>query len=356
MRARQTKTRWACAALAVALLLGLCGCSAKFSATRDAAATDEMSWSGQMNQTSAAEEFGYFEAADMAAPEAAPSEMAGDAVTGGYRSGDADTAALSRPGDGRKVILRAEVSLEAKDYDEALQTLLERVAAMGGYLASREDYDYGRKEVSLCVRVPSDRFDAFLGGMEEIANVTRLAQSAQDITESYLETQSYLESLTTQQTRLLELMAQAETLEDLLAIEDRLAEVRAQLQYYASLKNAYDSQIDDATIDISLCEVRDYTVTEPTFGEQLLAALQNSGRGFLRFLQDLLFTVIDLAPYLVILVPLGILALRALRRRRARRKAATAQLPQPPQPKRQRGEEERQEEQAQQEEREQREE
>lgn len=296
------------ALLAVALLLTLGACA---SASKDFALTDtapgvrenySYNDNGYMQEVSfdAVEEMGEYATSDMAPM---------DPGAGG--SGN-----LSMPTDGRKVILRADVTLEAKEYDAALQALLDRTEELGGYLASREDYDYGAREVSLCLRVPSEKFDVFLTGMSEIANVTRMSQSAEDITESYLETQSYLESLEVQQDRLLELLSAAETLEDLLAIEDRLAEVRAQLQYYDSLKKSYDSRVDDATIYVTLNEVRDYTVTEPTFGERLLAALQNSGRGFVDFLQGLLFTLIALAPYLIILAPLTIVVVRALRRRR----------------------------------------
>ena len=229
---------------------------------------------------------------------------------------------LSLPADERKVILSADVTLEAKNYDEALQTLLSSVSACGGYLASREDYSYSARETVLSVRVPSERFDGFLGGLGEIANVVYLSQSSDDITESYVETESYLASLNTQQERLLQLMEQASSLEELLQIEDRLAEVRAQLQYYASLKNSYDSRVQYSTISLRLSEVRDYTVNEPTFGEQLLLTLKESGRSFVLFLQDLLFLLIHLLPYLLILAVALPFAVRALRRRKARRQAA----------------------------------
>ena len=136
-----------------------------------------------------------------------------------------------------------------------------------------------------------------------------------------IETESYLASLTTQQDRLLELMEQAESLEDLLAIEDRLATVRAELQYYASLKNSYDNRLSYSTVTLTLWEVKDYTVVQPTFGEELWETIKDSGRDFARFLENLLFFLIGAFPYLVLLV-IVLIPLRILIKKRRAKKAA----------------------------------
>ncbi len=239
-------------------------------------------------------------------------------------TGSGSGSSISVPDDGRKVILTAEVRMEAKEYDAALEQLLGGVAGMGGYVSNREDHDYGSRETTLTLRIPSDRFDEFINGLPGIANVTRLVQSSQDITESYIQTESYLASLTTQQDRLLELMAQAETLEDLLSIEDRLATVRAELQYYASLKNSYDNRISYSTITLTLWEVRDYTVIEPTFGEELWEVIKDTGVGFVEFLRDLLFFLISAFPYLILLTVVLIPAVKLARRRRAKKASKKA--------------------------------
>jgi hypothetical protein len=260
-------------------------------------------------------DYEYGMTADTAAP------MEGD-------PGSGSTGSITVPDDGRKVILTAEVRMEAKDYDTALRDLLSTVTGMGGYVSNREDYGYGNRETMLTLRIPSTHYADFIDGLPGIANVTRLVQSSQDITESYIETESYLASLTTQQDRLLELMAQAESLEDLLSIEDRLATVRAELQYYASLKNSYDNRLTYSTVTLTLWEVKDYTVIQPTFGEKLWESIKDSGEDFARFLEDLLFFLIGAFPYLVLLTAAVFLIRRVTKKRRAKKadaaKAAAA--------------------------------
>jgi len=236
-----------------------------------------------------------------------------------------ETGTLSQPSDGRKVILSASATLETKEYDAALNGLLQTVTGVGGYVAQRSEYNYDTPSCNLTLRIPSEKFDSFLSGLSGIANVTDLSQSSEDITDSYIQTESYLESLSTQQTRLLELMEQAESLEDLLTIEDRLADVRAQLQYYDSLKNTFDSRLTYSEITVYLHQVRDYTVIEPTFGERIGEALRGSGESVVAFMEQTVIVLIYALPILaVIAVPTVLIILLARRgkKRRAVRKAA----------------------------------
>lgn len=308
------KLRILCLALGVLLLAGLsAGCA---SAKK---ASDE-----SMASTAFGSE--YLVSPDTTVNEkSAVAEASDNAETGTAAAGSglgSDGTNLSLPSDSRKIILTADVTMESKEYDTALSALLAQVEQLGGYVASRDDTSYGNRYVQLSVCVPSDKFDSFLSGLSDVANVTHLSQSSQDVTDSYIETQSYIDSLTTQQTRLLELMAQAESLQDILDIEDRLAEVRTQLQYYSSLKNSYDAQIDYSTVTISLSEVVDYTIAEPTFGEQLLHTLKTTAENFVTFLREALFVLIRTAPYLVIIAVIVLLAVRGARRRKHRRAAA----------------------------------
>lgn len=268
------------------------------------------------------EELGDYEY-DMTTDAAAPME-------GDPGSANGSSGSITVPDDGRKVVLTAEVRMEAKDYDTALRDLLNTVTGMGGYVSNREDYGYGNRETMLTLRIPSTHYADFIDGLPGIANVTQLTQSSQDITDSYIETESYLTSLTTQQDRLLELMEQAENLEDLLAIEDRLATVRAELQYYASLKNSYDNRLTYSTVTLTLWEVKDYTVVQPTFGEKLWENIKDSGEDFLRFLEDLLFFLIGAFPYLVLLIAAALIIRRTVKKRRAKKAAAQMTSPEGP--------------------------
>ena len=266
---------------------------------------------------------GYNYKADTApAMEAMTEEALYDSEAAYDEGGVGGGTGLQMPADSRKIILTASVDLESKEYDTALQALLRAVEAAGGYVADRNDYDYGdERSAELQLRVPSGQYAAFINGLSAIANQTRLSQNSEDVTESYIETESYLKSLTTQQDRLLELMSEAEDLESILKIEDRLANVRAQLQYYASLKNNYDNRISYATVSVYLREVKVYTVTEYTFGQRLADTIRNSWEDLRDTLGDILNGLLYLLPWLLLLVLPVVVILLLIRRGRAKKAA-----------------------------------
>ena len=86
----------------------------------------------------------------------------------------------------------------------------------------------------------------------------------------YVDVESRKKALETEQERLLELMEQAENLEDLLAIESRLSEVRYELENYGSQKRYLDNQIDYSTVYLTVTEVERITETgKKTFFEEI---------------------------------------------------------------------------------------
>ena len=194
-------------------------------------------------------------------------------------------------------------------------------------------YQSGRRyrSASLTIRIPAGQVDAFLQDMGGIANIVRQNKSIEDVTLNYVATESRLNALQTEEARLLELLSQAETMSDLLEIEQRLAEVRYELENYASQKRLYDNQIDYATVYLSIEEVQEYTpVEEPTLWERISKGFKDNLEGVGDDLLDVLVWLIVSIPYLVVLavvVVIVVLIVKRIRRRRAAKKAAKQQKP-----------------------------
>ena len=125
--------------------------------------------------------------------------------------------------------------------------------------------------------------------------------------------------------RLLELMEQAEPMSDLLDIEERLTEVRYQLEDYTSTLRLYDNQVDYATVELRVNEMEKYTPAEQRgFWQKITDGLSDSivdlGHAIVDFISWL---IIDL-PYLLVIALLAWLA-TALTRRCLRSKKAKKQ-------------------------------
>ena len=247
----------------------------------------------------------------------------------------ADTGSTQLP-QNRKWIVTVNLTAETDDLDALRSALDEKIAALNGYVEDQSVYngsiyDSGRRyrSANLTVRIPADSIDAFLQDVGGLANIVRQNKSIEDVTLSYVATESRLKALETEEARLLELLSQAETMTDLLEIEARLSEVRSELENYASQKRLYDNQIDYATIYIAIEEVQEYTPTEePSLWERIRDGFKDNLEGVGKGLLDVLVWFIVSIPTLVVLavvVLILVLIVRRIRRRRKAKKAAKQQ-------------------------------
>ena len=251
----------------------------------------------------------------------------------GGLTGDTDSTVLP---EGRKWIITVNMSAETEDLDALMEALNGKISGLGGYVEDQDSYNGSMyssrryRSASLTVRIPAERVDEFTEEMSGIANVVSTNLSREDITLSYVATESRVKALQTEEARLLELMEQAETMADLLEIESRLTDVRYELENRASQLRLYDNQVDYATIYLSIDEVQEYTpVEEPTVWERISGGFVSSIKGVGNGLLDLLVWVLAKSPYLVILggVTVGVVVLVKKRQARKAAKKAAKQNP-----------------------------
>lgn len=236
----------------------------------------------------------------------------------------------------QKLVRKMWINAETEDLDSLLLQVDEKMATLGGYAEKKEVYNgspsasHRYRRATITVRVPADQLNNFTDAVTGISNVTSCTESADDITLSYIATESRITALETEQTRLLELLAKAENMSDLLQIEGRLTDVRTELERVASQLRLYDNMVNYATVYLELSEVKEYTVvTEPEtiwerIGDGFMKSLDNMGDFFV----ELFVFLIVALPYLVP-VAVAIVAIVFLKRRKRKTKKETP----PPTPK-----------------------
>lgn len=243
----------------------------------------------------------------------AKSAASGDAAYGTYAETTVEEAAYEMSANGagetvqslpenRKWVITMDISAETENMDEALPALNARIAELGGYIENqRIDRDsYGTRQfrnASMVVRIPAARADEFVQALDSMTNVTSNAKSVKDITLTYADTEGRLTALRTEEARLLELMAQADNMSDLLQIEERLTRVRYQLESYTSQLKTYDNQVDYATIDLYLSQVQQYTPVEK---EGFFARIS---KGFRKSVKDLGEGMVDFTVWVIVELP-----------------------------------------------------
>ena len=227
----------------------------------------------------------------------------------------------------QKLVRKVWLNAETEDLDALLATVDSRITELSGYVENREVYNgsnyssHRYRTASLTIRIPADKLDEFVGQVTENSNIVSQNETTENITLSYADTESRQKALEVEQTRLLELLAKAESMEDILKIEERLTQVRTELEEVTSRLRVYDNMVDYGTIYLEINEVREYTVVEEpeTVWERI-------GTGFVESLEILGNFFVELFVFLIValpfLVPIGLVitALILLRKRAKRKK------------------------------------
>ena len=294
-------------ALTLALLLLLTGCGAKSESVREEAAAP---------------------AATMAATEMAMEEAIYDEAT-------SETGSSVAMPENQKLIRTVYMDAETQSMTALLAWMDGRVAELGGYYEQKSVYRRGSRDDGsfyhsgdFMIRVPAENLDQFVSMVGENANVTSTSESTENVTLTYVSTQSRVEALEVEQDRLLELLENAETMEDLLTIEARLTDVRWELENYASQLRVLDNQVNYSTIHLSVWEVDEPTViAERTVWQKIGDGFKENAGDMWNGLVNFFVWLITVIPYLIPLALISGVALVAFRlgkKLRNRRKAKKA--------------------------------
>ena len=217
----------------------------------------------------------------------------------------AESGSTSLP-EGRKWIITIDMNVETNDLDALMEDLEQQISKLGGYVEDQSVYNGSDaaprryRNANLTVRIPDEKADQFTNELSGFANVVSQNLRREDITLQYVATSSRVTALETEEARLLELLAKAETMEDLLEIEARLTDVRYELENYASQLRLYDNQVDYATIYLYIEEVQEYTpVEEPGFLERIKTTFADALEGLGDGIVNITVFLVGNSPYLL---------------------------------------------------------
>jgi hypothetical protein len=232
-----------------------------------------------------------------------PAAMAEDAAYGNAKAaGKVSTATTASNGEsanltgnaaGRKIIKNGNMSIQTREFDAFMENLNQTILAMGGYVESSgiNGNSYGRnsmRSADITVRIPADNLDAFCDQVSDIGNVTYKNLSTRDVTLTYVDLESHVKALRTEQEALLELLRKAEKVEDIITIQSRLSDVLYEIESYESTLRTFDDQITYSSVHLSIQEVeRETTVEKETAGQEISRRFKENWEdvkeGFARF-------------------------------------------------------------------------
>lgn len=239
-------------------------------------------------------------------------------------TGEDDGLTLYEASD-RKTIKTAYLSLQTLDYDECLAAISRKVAEVNAYLESANEYGSGyyssRRSAEYVVRVPQEKMEAFVSALGDIATIVSKNITENDVTLEYVDTESRIKTLQVEQERLLELLAEAQNLDAIIALEGRLSGVRYEIESYTSRLRTYDNQITYSTVRVEVSEVMRVQQQEPkTLGERISNGWSDTMYQIKTGTQDFVVWVVVNLPYLLfwaaVIVVFAVLLRKGIRSRR----------------------------------------
>ncbi|WP_017557600.1 DUF4349 domain-containing protein [Nocardiopsis baichengensis] len=176
-------------------------------------------------------------------------------------AGDGEGAQAGQGADGldvdpaeRQVVHTATMTVEADDVEEASARAKELVADAGGHVASERFSPSGTRAPSarLVLKVPQDAYDAALEDLGGLGSRTALEREAEDVTGEVADVDSRVASAESSLDRLRDLLAEADTVEDVLKVESEIADRQAELEALQARQEALSDSTSFGTVELEL--------------------------------------------------------------------------------------------------------
>ena len=206
-----------------------------------------------------------------------------------------ETAAEEASEYGPKIIYNVYMEMQTREYDTAISEIEQAIAANNGYSESQNlsNSSSSYRNANYTIRIPAENLDSFLAQTEEIAAVTYIDKSAEDVSEYYYDIQSRLVSAKTKLARLQQLLGEAEDMADIIELESAISDTQWEIDNYTGSLKYYDSQVKYSTVNISLREVYEIVTEEApmTFGEKIAQAFSQGVKSVGTFLKNVVLWI-----------------------------------------------------------------
>jgi len=228
-------------------------------------------------------------------------------------SGGQDQSENGEPAEDRKIVRTGSLTLEVEDIAEVMNQITEMADELNGYVVSSYKREYERGVSGhISIRVPVEEFEEAYVRLRQLAvDVPYETTTARDITEEYVDLKAQLSNLEATEAQYLVLLEKAETVEDMLRVQEELSNVRGQIEQIEGRTQYLEHTSDTALIEVTLQETEG--LTEPWSAS---AAFKSAVRGLAVFGRVLATALIWLGIFCWAWVPPLVFWLR--RRRRAK--------------------------------------
>lgn len=221
----------------------------------------------------------------------------------------------------KKVVKTGGIDFQSENIAKDYKKIREILPKFKAYIENENQSKTSQRiSYDLTVRVPSDSYDSLYCSLSNLAyRLDNRYSSVEDVTARYYDLDTRIKNKIALEQRYVELLLKASVIKDILEIENKLNELRTEIESIQGQFNYLSKQVTHSTISLSFYEVLPYVYDSSPrkgFGQRILSALNSGWQGFLSFLVALT----TLWPFVVSLVA-GLFLFRNVRKKWKRKSA-----------------------------------
>jgi hypothetical protein len=187
-----------------------------------------------------------------AQPLPAASFGGGDQLGGNGGNGSNANSGNGAFKDEAKIVRTGSLSLQVKELDKAVADGRDKVRALGGYIgASRQTNDGDKSVATITYRIPSDRWEEALTGLRTLGTVLDEQTNAVEVTGQLIDLGARIDNLRASETALQAISRQATKISDVLEVQNRLSEVRGQIEQLDAQRSHLSDQASLGTLEVT---------------------------------------------------------------------------------------------------------
>ena len=212
-----------------------------------------------------------------------------------------------------KIIKTVEAYVMTKEYDKYIDSLTASVTANGGYIensdANMGGYGNTNRHSVYKLRIPADKLAAFMLSAEENGKITSKTETQQNVTLEYVDVESRISAYETEKETLTGLLEKAASLENVLAIQERLSEVNYQIENYTAQLRVLENRVSYSTVTLHINEVERVVESERTLWQRIKNEFLDNIDNLKEGLEDFAVAVIGGIP---VIIPVAVIAIVAI--------------------------------------------
>lgn len=215
------------------------------------------------------------------------------------------------------LVYSCDMSIDVLEFDKAVDKIHDLINNYNGFIESENYSDGGNtskwqysenekwKTLHATIRIPSADYDDFCKSAEDIGDMRRKSSSVQNLTTEYSDLKTTLSIYESKEKRYLDILAEIKNEQDAIEVENELTNIQIEIAKIKTRMNNIENDVAYSFINLTLNEVREYSekpIIErtDTFGQRLKNTISKTWSSFLYFLENLLFIIIRVLPFLIV--------------------------------------------------------